>query len=458
MTNNPIAANPNIEPSTEPRGEPGAAPEQARSEPTNAARVHVSDETEAKHHQAARLRIRFITTRPAWPLYPGYRLRTSNLLRALCEIADVDATFVVPDDEHGEVCPPDLVPHSVQIVRVPRLSTIPALVRWARGKLPMPMTKVDWTAAAESTETLVGPDTCDLVFITPSTAWKAGSMARVPIIVDLDDLDDFKIEHRISDRSNYPSGLKGLAEQIIDRVDLRRWRHLYAEVKTTARCVVVCSATDIERLAVPHARALPNVYPVPAATEVIQARAKTTSPSALLVGDLTYRPNLEALAFLQESVMPIVWESRPDFELHVVGKNEFGDRSFDKRISVHGVVDSVTPFLEGTWMVVAPLRSGGGTRIKILEAFAHRIPVIATTVGCEGLAAVDGKDLLVADNPADFARAVLKVAENPSLIADLTNNAYQLFRSNYTFSALCSSVEQVVGFATTEVGNLSLRQ
>jgi polysaccharide biosynthesis protein PslH len=402
---------------------------------------------------SSRLRIRFVSTRPAWPLYPGYRLRTANLLRSLCAIADVDAIFVMPSDEKGDVCAPTLTPRSVRVVPVPRLSAAAAVLRWVRGRLPMPMTKVDWADAARAIEPLLHPNDCDLVFVTPSTAWHTVRNAGVPIIADLDDLDDYKIRHRLADRANYPSGAKGFAERVIDRRDLRRWERLYAEVKATAKCVVVCSSTDIARLGVPHARALPNVYPTPDTMPApMEGREHA---SALFVGDLTYRPNLEALLFLENSVMARVWESEPDFVLHVVGRNDFSSRRFDPRIVVHGSVESVTPYLERTQMVVAPLRSGGGTRIKILEAFAHHIPVVSTTVGCEGIAASDGEHLLVADAPAAFADAMLKLGRDPELGRKLTGNAYELFRSNYTFESLSRSVSEVLTFAVQPGGNSS---
>ena len=394
---------------------------------------------------APRPRVCFVTTRPAWPLYPGYRLRTANLLRSLATVADVEAVFVLPSDEVAEPLPPDLAGLPCQVVPVPRLSVPKALMRWATGQRPMPMVKVDWASATAKVHLAIDPSRCDAVFVTPSTAWDTVRDAQVPVVTDLDDLDDYKILHRLGDRANYPKGWRGQAQRLMDRLEVRRWKKLYVEMKLRARCLVVCSDIDRERLQVQHVRALPNVYPLPTAAADTQTRL-AQSPSILFVGDLTYRPNLEAFTFL-EQLMPLVWRTRPDIEVHVVGKNEFNNRNGDPRIHIDGAVADLLPVLARATMVVAPLRSGGGTRIKILEAFAHRIPVVATSVGCEGLAVTQGDQLLIADTPEAFADAIVRLAGDTKLAGSLTANGFSLFERSYTFDALVALMHEVMAFS-----------
>ena len=210
-----------------------------------------------------RPRVCFVTTRPAWPLYPGYRLRTANLLRALTTMADVEAVFILPSDDLSNPLPPDLAGMKVHVVPVPRLSVPKALFAWATSKRPMPMLKVDWAAATPTVAALTDPSRCDVAFVTPSTTWDTVRQVRVPVIADLDDLDDFKILHRLSEPANYTAGWRGRAEQLMDRREVQRWKHLYAEMGERVRCLVVCSEVDRARLQTPNVRALPNVYPVP---------------------------------------------------------------------------------------------------------------------------------------------------------------------------------------------------
>ena len=407
-----------------------------------------------------RPRVCFVTTRPAWPMYPGYRLRTANLLRALSIMADVEAVFILPDDELSDPLPPDLVGMKVHVVPAPRLSVPRALLSWTVSRRPMPMLKVNWAMAAPHVASLTDPARCDAVFVTPSTAWDAVRDVRVPIVCDLDDLDDYKILHRLSDHGNYPNGSRGLAHRAMDRREVRRWRRLYSEMKQRSRCLVVCSEIDRERLGVSHVRSLPNVYPVPERIAVTSRNdetrtttngpsvkpAEAAGPSVLFVGDLTYRPNLEAFAFL-EQLMPEVWRARPDIVVEVVGKNAFSNRIDDPRFRIHGSVPELAPYLDRATIVVAPLRSGGGTRIKILEAFAHRIPVVSTTVGCEGLAVTHGEQLLIADSADSFANEIIRLAGDHELSLSVAEHGFALFERSYTFAALVNLLHEVMAFS-----------
>ena len=114
-----------------------------------------------------------------------------------------------------------------------------------------------------------------------------------------------------------------------------------------------------------------------------------------------------------------------------------------------GEVADVTAELMAADIVVVPIRFGGGTRIKILEAFAHRIPVVSTTVGCEGLDVVDGEHLLVADDPATFASACIRLHENADLRASLVAAAAELWTNRYRWTvvtpAIVSAVQAAVG-------------
>lgn len=95
-------------------------------------------------------------------------------------------------------------------------------------------------------------------------------------------------------------------------------------------------------------------------------------------------------------------------------------------------------------IAVVPIRFGGGTRIKILEAFAHGLPVVSTTVGCEGLDVIDGQHLLVADDPAAFAAACLRLSEDAELRTRLVTAAAELWKSRYRWTVLSPYIVSAV--------------
>ena len=210
-----------------------------------------------------------------------------------------------------------------------------------------------------------------------------------------------------------------------DAVDEGRWRRLEREIATSGAAVVVCSELDRDRLGRPNVWVVPNGYEraaqSPAPTDLGPARP--TGPVLILVGLLTYEPNRDAAAFFATQILPHVRRHRPEAQFHVVGRYD-SEADLDPwrglpGVKVLGEVADVPTQLAAADIAVVPIRFGGGTRIKILEAFAHRLPVVSTTVGCEGLGVVDGEHLLVADDPVAFAAACVRLTEDAALRARL---------------------------------------
>jgi glycosyltransferase involved in cell wall biosynthesis len=112
-------------------------------------------------------------------------------------------------------------------------------------------------------------------------------------------------------------------------------------------------------------------------------------------------------------------------------------------VHVHGYVPDAQPFWRNAAALAVPLLSGGGVRVKILEAMAMGVPVISTTIGCEGLDVRDGEHLLVADTPGAFARACAKVLQDKELAQHLTQNARQLILERYDAKIALRTLDSV---------------
>ncbi|GAB4473875.1 MAG: glycosyltransferase [Anaerolineae bacterium] len=151
---------------------------------------------------------------------------------------------------------------------------------------------------------------------------------------------------------------------------------------------------------------------------------KRDQRTAIYMGDYKYFPNEDAVLYFAAEVLPLVRAQRPDFRLVLLGKDPtpalraLGDAP-DSGVEIAGLVDDTRPYLRSCAMFVCPLRSGSGTRYKILEALACGAPVVSTSIGSEGLAARDGEHLLIADRPEDFAAAILRLLDDPTLAARL---------------------------------------
>ena len=124
----------------------------------------------------------------------------------------------------------------------------------------------------------------------------------------------------------------------------------------------------------------------------------------------------------------------------------------DAGISVTGYVPDVEPIIRHSSVLVVPLRAGSGMRVKILTALAQGLPVVTTTLGYEGIAAVSGRDLLVADTPEAFAEAVLRVLTDEALARSLAANGRRLVEQLYDYRVVCRKLEDIYRRQTTDDG------
>jgi len=135
----------------------------------------------------------------------------------------------------------------------------------------------------------------------------------------------------------------------------------------------------------------------------------------LFVGGYDYPPNAEAARILAGEVLPLVRRRRPDAELHLVGRDpegRLGELPPREGVFIHGHVEDLRPHYERASAVVAPITFGGGSRIKMLEAFAYGRPVVCTRACAAGLGLVPGKHYLRGEIPATLADAFLRLAED----------------------------------------------
>lgn len=167
----------------------------------------------------------------------------------------------------------------------------------------------------------------------------------------------------------------------------------------------------------------------------------------LFLGSLDWRPNLDAIDQLLGVIWPQVRASRADARLCIVGRNPSQD--LRRRISatpgaaLHADVPDVRPFLWQSAVMIVPLRIGGGSRLKILEAFAAGLPVVSTRVGAEGLDAQAGSEYFGADTIAELAGATLAALGNPDRAREVADRARQLVRRQYDWAGLAERLERI---------------
>jgi glycosyltransferase involved in cell wall biosynthesis len=184
-----------------------------------------------------------------------------------------------------------------------------------------------------------------------------------------------------------------------------------------------------------------------------------SGPSLLFVGNLTYPPNVEAARLLADAILPETRRRLGDtVRVELVGPYAPGLESLAAPgVEAAGFVADLGPRYAGADLVVVPLRVGGGTRIKILEAFAHGVAVVASPVAVAGLEVVDGRHLLLAEDPAGFARAIERLTRSPDLAERLVGEAKRLVRDQYSLDVVVPSINAFFARARDRAGSNTMR-
>lgn len=226
-------------------------------------------------------------------------------------------------------------------------------------------------------------------------------------------LDDHNVEWRIIER--FASAGTPLLQRLFASLEWRRLRSYELDACSKADRVLTVTPQDRDVLA-SNGVPVGKVFPLPVGVDTDQLKpialsAKTSK--VLTFGTMSWPPNVDAVSYFGESIYPLVRREVPDAEFDVVGANpppKIASLSRrDPSIKVTGYVEDIRAAAEGAAVFVVPLRIGSGMRVKILDAMALGLPIVTTSIGCEGISLVPGEHALVADTPREFAGAVVRL-------------------------------------------------
>lgn len=166
----------------------------------------------------------------------------------------------------------------------------------------------------------------------------------------------------------------------------------------------------------------------------------------IFTGTIDYHPNLDGLKYFLSEVFPLIEEKLPDVKFYIVGRSPpaliqaYGDSS--DNIIVTGGVEDMRPYFDRAGVVVVPLRIGGGTRLKILEAMAMSKPVVSTSIGAEGIDTTPGTDIILADDPAAFAKSVIELLADEEQQYSMGQAGRHLVEAKYDWHSIAGQLEQ----------------
>ena len=411
------------------------------------------------------MRILFLTPQLPYPPHQGTTIRNYNLIANLAPRHEIHLlSFVCSQDEIDAATPLHQHCRSIEGIPTPRRSPLKRFLSLFLSPLPdmaLRLPSAEFQTKLAATLQRVPFDVVQIEGIEMARLWMLeirnwklklqtpNSKLQTPISI----FDDHNAEYVLQRRA-FETDVRQPRRWVAALYSLIQWKKLSryeAMICRLADGVVAVSEADKAALQ----RLVPglNVTVVPNAVDVKYYTSADTRPSPLpprsliFTGKMDFRPNVDAVLWFCREVLPLVRSKMPDVRFYIVGQNPHGRvlrLADDPAVTVTGYVDDVRPYIAGACVYVVPLRIGGGTRLKVLEAMAMGKPIVSTSLGCEGFEGlVPGRELSLADTPEEFAQQVIELLGDASRRERLSRAARRFVKAQYDWRLIVPRLEQI---------------
>lgn len=391
------------------------------------------------------MKVLLLTQVLPYPPDSGPKVKTWNVLKYLARHHEVTLASFVRGDQSAEVevlrryC---RAVHTVPMTRSPVVDGL-ALLRSLATGLPWMMVRDDRAAMRRLVDRLYAETRFDIAHADQlNMAQYAMRVSGARKVLDAHNAL-WLLYKRLAE--TMPSGPRRWLLE-------RDWRLLKEyEGRLVREADAVLAVSDEDRAALIEAAGRPRaitVIPIAVDTDEIPVVARREDTRRLLhIGTMYWPPNIDGMWWFIKEVYPLIRARRPDVGLDVVGARPPQElialNGNGQNINVAGYVKDTQPYLERAGVFIVPLRAGGGMRVKILEALARGLPLVTTTLGCEGIAVEHSRHVLIADTPEDFARETLRLLNNRALADELGRNGRRLIEDVYDYRAACRPLESL---------------
>jgi glycosyltransferase involved in cell wall biosynthesis len=382
------------------------------------------------------MNILFLSTCSPYPLISGHSLRTYHILKGASQKHDVTLVTFVQLPEH-ELKDENLAHlrsfcKAVYPFKIPvdfsKVKLASSLFINLFSPLPFVAQKYDAPLMRQKIREIMQTEYIDLVHV---------DMLPLTVYVnEFEDLPRILVNHNVESVRLYrwfqtePNPIKK-AYLGLQWLKLRSFEH--SAMEKFDGCVVV-SETDKELLRSMGVKNKLFVVPNGTDTKFFKPNnSKVKENSVLWIGHMDVHTNRDAVLYLWKEIYPILRQKYPEVKMTLVGtappKEIAEAANEDGQVRVTGFVDDIRPYIDEAAVIVIPIRIGSGTRLKILDSMAMEKAIVSTSVGCEGLNVEDGKNILIADDPEDFADKTIELIKNTGMRIILQKNALELAKS-----------------------------
>jgi len=288
-----------------------------------------------------------------------------------------------------------------------------------------------------------------VISISPWVTFTDLSNRTVPVIMDEQNVEFLRLKELSAIEKNP-------VRKFSRFLDYRTMRSYELKLIRTVNAVTVVSDADALRFKNLYPDREYPVVPNGVDTEYWKFDFKRSGTKKIVFsGGMSYFPNHDAMEFFLKSIYPLVLKSDPAVQLTIAGKNPQPElislaRSFQGSVTCTGFLNDIRPSVYEASVCIVPIRAGGGTRLKILEAMAAGVPVVSTSKGAEGLAVVDKEHLLIADTPESFTNAVITLLSNDDVRYSLASHARKLVEGTYSWVSIAGLMKKTIDSCMNE--------
>jgi polysaccharide biosynthesis protein PslH len=398
-----------------------------------------------------RLNILYVSQMPASPPRFGAQARMHGLMTQLAQRHDLTATMLVDDEFDVEECRRAMQAYCREVVTVPNpygregLTKRLLQLRSLASTRSFERLRVTLPALKQSLDRVLRARRFDVVnlefpYLGHYDLRQAPPSERLPSVV----VDSHEIAYDLARQFAHVGGNPG--RRLYAGANWRKLRREELHTYRDADGVYLCSAADERRLL----KQVPGVRTavIPNAADVEYYQPRPTDPpsdgrTVIYFGLLSTIPNIDGVVYFVQDIWPRIAEAHPEARCKIIGGRPPPSllALAGPRVELTGFVSDLRPHLAAAAAVVVPLRLGGGTRLKIVEAMAMERAIVSTTLGAEGIEAVAGRDILIEDEPAAFADAVCRLLTKPGLAELIGQSARRLVQERYGWSQSARALE-----------------
>lgn len=382
------------------------------------------------------MRVLQLAPRAPWPLDTGAKLRNYYLARVVAVHASVSLLAFSEGDQH----PPNLTNPYAQIVTVPRDQgySFGKLLRGAVGRMPLPLLNYTSEEMKQALARTLGENAFDIIQIESMhlmnylpTIREAHS--RPLVICDWHNVESDLMRQYAESQSN-----------VARKTYARRTARLMSDYEKRALdefdAHIVVSDHDAERLRRVNSGSRIRVIENGVDVDFYAGDGQTKIKKRIVfVGSMDYHANIEAAISFAKNVWPVVHEKYRELIFTIVGRDpapSVRELTTVAGVEVTGSIEDVRPYYREALMAVVPLKVGGGSRLKILEAMAAGVPVVSTLRGAEGLHVHSGGNILLSNTTEELANAIFNLMNDPNLREQIVLGGRQLVADRYDWSKL----------------------